>query len=103
MPVRILVVEDEPELRNYFELTLRRLGYEVELAQNGGEALERLQSEDAEFGAVLLDFAMPGHDGIETLREIRQIQPDLPVVMTSGYAFPLNVVAAMKNRATDFV
>ena len=103
MSVRILVVEDEPELRSYFDLTLRRLGCVAELVQNGGEAMERLQAEDAEFAAVLLDFSIPDHDGVDTLREIRQIQPDLPIIVTSGFPFPQSIVTAMKNGATDFL
>jgi len=103
MSVRILVVEDELELRTYLDLTLRCLGYKVELAQDGTEALERLQSERADIAAVLLDFIMPNRDGIDTLREIRQLYPDLPVIMISGFPFPLNIVTAMKNGATDLL
>jgi two-component system response regulator AtoC len=102
MSARILVVEDELEIRNYFGLTLRSLGYQVELAADGSEALDRL-SEVGDIAAVLLDVAMPNRDGIETLREIREIYPDLPVIMTSGFSFPLDIVTAMKNGATDFL
>ena len=53
--------------------------------------------------AVLLDFIMPNRDGIETLREIRKLYPDLPVIMVSGAPSPLNIVTAMKSGATDFL
>jgi len=103
MSVRILVVEDELELRNYLDLTLRCLGYKVDLAENSAEALERLQAEASEIAVVLLDFTTPNRDGMDILREIRQLYPDLPVIMMSGFPFPLNIVTAMKNGATDFL
>ena len=99
----ILVVEDEHELRVYLEMALRCLGYKAELAQDGNEALECLQSGAGEISAVLLDFIMPNRDGIETLIEIRKLYPDLPVIMISGAPSPLNIVTAMKSGATDFL
>jgi two-component system response regulator AtoC len=99
----VLVAEDEHELRVYLEMALRCLGYKVELAQDGNEALECLQSGAGEISAVLLDFIMPNRDGIETLIEIRKLYPDLPVIMISGAPSPLNIVTAMKSGATDFL
>ena len=99
----ILVAEDEHELRVYLEMALRCLGYKAELAQDGNEALECLQSNAGEISAVLLDFIMPNRDGIETLIEIRKLYPDLPVIMISGAPSPLNIVTAMKSGATDFL
>src|SRR5207244_574755 len=53
--------------------------------------------------AVLLDLMMPNRDGIETLREIRRMSDSLPVIVVSGASSTINVVAAMKNGATDFL
>jgi len=102
-PITILVAEDELELRAYLKVALDCLGYDVELVQDGDEALEFLQSSPGSVSAVLLDFIMPNRDGIETLREIRQLYPDLPVIMLSGAPSPLNIVTAMKSGATDFL
>jgi two-component system, NtrC family, response regulator AtoC len=99
----ILVAEDELEIRDYLEMALKCLGYKVELAQDGAEALECLHAKSNEIAAVLLDFIMPNRDGIETLREIRQYYPELPVIMISGVSSPLNIVTTMKNGATDFL
>jgi two-component system response regulator AtoC len=99
----ILVGEDELEVRGYLEMALKCLGYSVELAQDGDEVLACLQSSRAEFAAVLLDIMMPNRDGIDTLREIRRIDPSLPVIIVSGAASTLNVVTAMKNGGTDFL
>jgi len=101
--VRILVVEDDVELRAYLEMALRCLGYKVELAQDGGEAMECLQEGGVEIAAVLLDLLMPNHDGLETLRHIRVLYPQVPVIIVSGSPAPLNIVAAMKSGATDFL
>jgi two-component system response regulator AtoC len=99
----ILVAEDELEVRGYLETALKCLGYSVELAQDGNEVLECLESSRTEFAAVLLDIMMPNRDGIDTLREIRRTDPNLPVIVVSGAASPLNIVTAMKNGGTDFL
>lgn len=99
----ILVAEDELEVRAYLEMALGCLGYAVETAQDGAEAIECLKAAETEIKAVLLDFVMPNKDGIDTLREIREMYPELPVILISGVPSPLNIVAAMKNGATDFL
>jgi two-component system, NtrC family, response regulator AtoC len=99
----ILVGEDELEVRGYFHMALKCLGYSVELAQDGDEVLSCLKSSRGEIDAVLLDIMMPNRDGIDTLREIRAFDPDLPVIMVSGAASSINIVSAMKTGATDFL
>ena len=99
----ILVGEDELEVRAYLEMALKCLGYSVELAQDGAEVINCLESSDSCISAVLLDIMMPQQDGISTLSEIRRIDPNLPVIMVSGASSTLNVVTAMKCGATDFL
>ena len=99
----ILVAEDELEVRGYLETALKCLGYSVELAQDGNEVLDCLESSRTEFAAVLLDIMMPNRDGIDTLREIRRMDPNLPVIVVSGASSPLNIVTAMKSGGTDFL
>jgi two-component system response regulator AtoC len=98
----ILVGEDELEVRAYLEMTLKCLGYSVELAQDDEEVMSQLRSARSEFSAVLLDLGMPHRGGMEVLRDIRQIAPDLPVIVISGTGSTLEVVTAMKSGATDF-
>jgi two-component system response regulator AtoC len=98
----ILIGEDESEVRGFLDMTLRCQGYQVELAEDGEEVLAHLRAHPG-IHAVLLDIMMPTKDGMETLREIRQIDGDLPVLMLSGLATPLNIVEAMKFGATDFL
>ena len=99
----ILLGEDELEVRSYLEMALRCQGYSVEMAQDGEELLGCLRSNVGTISAVLLDLIMPRKDGFETLKEIRRIDKDLPVIVISGASSPLNVVEAMKNGATDFL
>ena len=99
----ILVGEDELEVRGYLEMALKCLGYSVELAQDGDEVLACLQSSRTDFAAILLDIVMPSRDGLDTLREIRRMNADIPVIVVSGASSTMNIVTAMKNGGTDFL
>lgn len=103
----VLVGEDELEVREYLEMALKCLGYSVESAQDGEEVISYLRSSSrSAISAILLDLIMPNRDGMEVLREIREIDPDLPVIIVSGAASPSNVVTvvnAMRSGATDFL
>jgi two-component system, NtrC family, response regulator AtoC len=99
---RVLLAEDDPEVRSYLEMALRGQGYVIEMADDGEEALDILASTTG-IAAVLLDIVMPRRDGLDTLKEIRKTNADLPVIMVSGASSPLNVVEAMRNGANDFL
>jgi two-component system, NtrC family, response regulator AtoC len=99
----ILVGEDELEVRSYLEMALRCHGYAIESAQDGEEVLACLDRERDRISLVLLDIMMPRKDGLETLRDIRRLDRDLPIIMLSGASSPLKVVEAMKSGATDFI
>ncbi|MFY9728810.1 MAG: sigma-54 dependent transcriptional regulator [Bryobacteraceae bacterium] len=100
---KILVGEDEPEVLSYLETALKCMGYSVESARDGDEVLACLRAADSEVSAVLLDIVMLNRDGLDTLREIRDLDRQLPVIMLSGASSTLNVVTAMKRGATDFL
>ena len=99
----ILVAEDEPEVRNYLELSLRCRGYTVRHAENGDEVLSCLKENSGTVSLILMDIMMPCRDGIDTLREIRRFDADLPVIMLSGVSSPDAIVEAMKCGADDFL
>ena len=99
----ILLGEDELEVRSYLEMALKCHGYSIEAAQDGEEVLSCLDHDNGRISLVLLDIMMPRKDGLETLREIRRHNRDLPVIMLSGASSPLKVVEAMKSGATDFI
>ncbi|MBI3392306.1 MAG: sigma-54-dependent Fis family transcriptional regulator [Nitrospirae bacterium] len=98
---RVLVVDDEHLIRWSLEQHLEKNGYEVITTSNGREAVQIVQ--DALPEAVLLDIQMPGMDGIEVLRAIREIDPDVPVVMITAHGGVGSAVAAMKLGAYDYV
>ena len=99
----ILLGEDEMEVRSYLEMALKCHGYGIESAQDGEEVLGCLDRDHGRISLVLLDIMMPRKDGLETLREIRRQNRDLPIIMLSGASSPLKVVEAMKSGATDFI
>ncbi len=82
----ILVVDDEQMIRNLGRTILQRQGYEVLLAEDGQEAVEIYTREPQRIDLVILDLTMPRLSGRDTLRELRQINPDVPVLFASGYS-----------------
>jgi len=97
----ILVVDDEPSIRKSLEGVLSDEGYSCALASDGADALSQLPS--LQPSLVLLDIWMPGMDGIETLRRIKELQPRTPVIMMSGHATISTAIKATKVGASDFV
>lgn len=83
MKKRILVVDDEEGLRLLYKEELEDEGAEVEVAASGEEALEKL--EGTEVDLVLLDIKMPGMDGVEVLRRVKEKWKDLPVILCTAY------------------
>ena len=80
----ILVVDDDPQVRATITRGLSALGYAVRDAASGGEALTRIAEQKPQL--VILDYVMPVMDGAETAREIARIDPDLPVIFSTGHA-----------------
>jgi len=80
---RILVVDDEESIRELYRADLAEEGYEVDLAADGLQALRRLEVFRPDL--VTLDVKMPGIDGIETLRRIRERNPTIPVVLVTAF------------------
>ena len=97
---RILVVDDEADIRESLETLLCLEGYTVELAQNGSEGLRRAES--ANYDMVLLDLMMPDRSGMEVLREIRERDTETPVFMITAYGSVEVAVNALKNGANDY-
>jgi CheY-like chemotaxis protein len=82
----ILVIDDEEVVRSTVAAALRRLGYNIITAPDGTYGVELLRAQGESIRLVLLDLTMPGLGGVETMREIRKIRPDVPVVLSSGYS-----------------
>jgi len=80
----VLCVDDDASIRELYEALLARNGYEVIAASNGRHALHVLQGKEKEIDAVILDYEMPGMNGLELAAWLKQLRPKLPVIMISG-------------------
>jgi DNA-binding response OmpR family regulator len=98
---RILVVDDERFFREAIRDALGRAGLASVLAENGNEALERAES--PEIGVVVLDIQMPGLNGIEVLRRLRETRPLLRVIILSAHTDQAYVLEALRLGATDYL
>ena len=98
---RVLVVDDEENIRHVLQLLLRRAGYEVDTASDGVEALQALR--DSPYDVVLLDLRMPRLDGLSFLDEVQQTQHGATIIVMSAYGSPETAIQAMKKGAYDYL
>jgi len=99
--LNVLVVDDEENIRIAVERILRRLNCQVFKAANGQEALDLLERQSV--SVVLLDLKMPGMDGMEVQKKIRQIDESILIIIITGYATLETAINAMKQGAYDFI
>jgi DNA-binding NtrC family response regulator len=97
----LLVIDDEPGIRDSLEMLLSSEGYSVELAENAAAGMQRLERRP--FDVVLLDMMLPDRSGLEVLREIRAASPTLAVLMITAYGSVENAVEAMRLGATNYI
>ena len=97
----ILVVDDEASIRESLKDWLMEDGYSVALAIDGEDAILRVEA--SQYDVILLDLKMPGIDGLETMRRIKEISPDSEVLMMTAYAAVDTAVLAMKEGAFDYL
>jgi len=97
---RILVVDDEEETRNLCARFLTKEAYSVQVAESGDKGLDTLQRGD--FNLVLLDLRMPGIDGIELIRQIKNSYRNIEVIVITGYGSTQSAVQAMRLGAYDY-
>ena len=101
--VRVLVVDDEPAVRESLRRALALEGYDVELARDGSEALERFAVPDTDFDAIVLDVLMPGADGLEVARRLRRSGNRVPILMLTARDQVEDRVAGLDAGADDYV
>lgn len=99
--IRILVVDDDPDIRELLQLLLERKGYQVEEAASGREALRRLRTDDA-FDLVILDIMMPQIDGVETCRAIRTFSA-VPILFLTARSQLHDKSEAYSSGGDDFL
>ena len=98
---RLLIIDDEPSIRESLETLLTLEGFAVTLAPDGPTGLDLLSHE--EYDLLLLDLALPGESGIDLLPRITQTHPQLPVIMITAFGTVGNVVDAIRAGAENFV
>ena len=97
---RILIIEDEEKIARFIELELKYEGYEVAKAFNGRDGLELVKTQP--FDLVLLDIMLPGINGIEVLRRIRQFS-DLPIILLTARDAVVDKVTGLDGGADDYI
>lgn len=101
LQAKVLLVDDEEEFCNMLSERLETRGLKVNSVLSGEEAVSRVESQS--FDAIILDLAMPGIDGLETLRRIKEKRPDLEILMLTGHGTVKSGIEAMKLGAEDFL
>jgi DNA-binding response OmpR family regulator len=100
---RILVAEDEPDIRDLVSITLTFNGFQVEAASDGLEALAKAESKS--FDLIILDVRMPGMTGYEACRELRQKEKtkDIPIIFLSAKGQESEVLAGLEAGADEYI
>ncbi|MGB8356376.1 MAG: response regulator [Chthoniobacteraceae bacterium] len=101
MSIKVLIVDDEPNVRLMYRSSLESEGYELYEADSGAKALD--QCADRQFDVAILDLNMPVMDGLELLASMRAQNMNVPVVIITAFASVPNAVSAMKLGAIDFL
>lgn len=97
----VLLVDDEEQFLKVLSQRLNGRGIKVDTSTSGEEALKRVEGKD--FDAIILDLAMPGISGLETLKRIRSQNPEMQIIMLTGHGSVEKGVEAMKAGAVDFL
>ncbi len=100
MNAKILIVEDERKMAQFLMMELEHEGYDVEIVYNGREAMELIQNES--FDVVLLDIMLPGINGMEVCRRVRQFS-DVPIIMVTAKADVTDRVMGLDTGANDYL
>ncbi len=96
---QILVVDDDESIRELFECIIEDLGFNCTTAADGESGIDK--AKNGSFDLIFLDIKMPKLNGIETLREIRKFNPDVPVTMMTGFSVEDLVQDAMNLKAAE--
>lgn len=103
MKKKILITDDEKNIRTTLNYCLSAEGFEIETASNGSEALELLLEQGKSYDLILLDIKMPDISGMEVLRKLRGADNKTNIIMMTAYGTIKEAVEAMKLNAIDFI
>lgn len=100
---RILIVEDEADIRGFEVINLQRVGYDTVEAEDGLQALEIFESEPESFDIALLDISMPNMDGLTLCKELRKRSPELGIIMLTARAQEMDKISGLMLGADDYI
>ena len=101
MPERLLVVDDEPSMREFLEIMLAQDGYQVRTASSGEEGFEMFLQDEPDL--VLTDVKMPGMSGLDLIRKIRSLDTSVPVIVITAFASAEDALRAVREGAYDYL
>ena len=100
---RILIVDDEYPVRNVLCVSLEHLGYDVDVASGGSEAIEKFEDSELGFDLVILDMIMPHMSGDKVFARLKELNPNVRVLVVSGYSSEASVQAILDNGGLGFM
>ena len=101
VPASLLLIDDEPQLRDFVKEALGEAGYAVEVAEDGERAIEKVRR--ASFDVAICDLKMPGIDGLETITRIREINPDIQFIILTAHGTLESAIEGLRVGAFDFL
>ena len=99
---RVLVVDDEPSIRELLTKTLSLADYSVDAVADGGTALARLR-EGQTYDLIFVDLKMPGMDGLMLTRQLKYMKPDLPVIIITGFSTEVSAIEAINLGVAGYL
>jgi excisionase family DNA binding protein len=100
---RVLVVDDEESIRDLLSRTLALAEYDVETVSDGVSALHQLRDTNEAYNLVIADLRMPGMDGLALIREVRQIKPQLPIIIITGFSSESSAIEAVNLGVAGYL
>jgi excisionase family DNA binding protein len=100
---RVLVVDDEASIRDLLAKTLALAEYDVDTAGDGGAALEHLRERRGNYDLMIADLRMPGMDGLSLIREVKHINPNLPIIIITGFSTESSAIEAVNLGVAGYL
>ena len=100
---RVLVVDDEASIRDLLAKTLALAEYDVDTAPDGSVALDRLRERRGDYSLMIADLRMPGMDGLTLIREVKQLTPNLPIIIITGFSTESSAIEAVNLGVAGYL